>query len=247
MRRILSSLALLAVLMPSAWAVEIKLPAEINGTPGQFVTIQADTQGKVVRWVSLDAGLNMFPSELLRDSRYAVVTAAANGRYRLLAYTAAGDEPSAPAVITVVISGGPNPPVPPIPPGPNPPNPPPDPPNPPSPPVDAFTQDIMRLYASDAAPERAMYRDQLAALYRQAAQTTVNDTRLSTAGELLATLKEASGKALPANALRFVRERIAEELNRSLPLKADAPLDASIRGNAALVFTRMSRALEACK
>lgn len=242
MKRAILSLFLLVATAAFSFGVEIKLPSEVQGAAGQFITIQADTQGKVVRWVAIDGGLSLFPSELLRDSRYAVVTAAANGRYRLLAYTAAGDEPSAPAVCVVVIGGGPSPPTPPGPtPPPNPPTPPPD------PPVDAFTQDIMRLYASDASPDKAMYRDQLAAIYRQAAQTTVNDTRLSTAGELLATMQEASKKALPANALRFIREKIAEELNKSLPVKADEALTSAIRGNAAIVFTRMARALEACK
>lgn len=245
MKRFLLSLFLLVALALPSFGVEIKLPAEVQGTPGQFITIQADTPGKVVRWVAIDGGLSLFPSELLRDSRYAVVTAAANGRYRLLAYTAMGDEPSAPAVVVIVISGGPNPPPGPTPPGPTPPPNPPTP--PPDPPVDAFTQDIMRLFLSDASPDKAMYRDQLAAIYRQAANTTVNDTRLSTAGELLATMKEAANKALPANALRFIREKIAEELNKSLPVKPDEPLTSSIRGNASIVFTRMARALEACK
>lgn len=106
MRRI-AMLAALFVAAP-AWAdaPALKLPAEVSGTPGQFIVVTAETEGKVVRWVPLDTGLSMIPVGLLKDSKTAVLMAP-KGRYRLLAFTAAGDEPSEPAVTVIVVDGAP--------------------------------------------------------------------------------------------------------------------------------------------
>lgn len=115
MRRL--SVALVLFLAATASGQTITLPAEVKGNPEAFLSVPATTDGKVVRWVTMDAGLNVFPVELLKDSKTAVVTGP-KGRYRLLAYTAVGDVPSAPAICVVVI--GEAPPVPPVPPGPDP-------------------------------------------------------------------------------------------------------------------------------
>jgi hypothetical protein len=112
------------VLAGALTAAELKLPPEVKGDPGDFVTVPADTSGKDVKWVALDAGLKVFPSSLLKDSKTAVVTAQKPGKYRLLAYTADEKGPSEPAITTVVIAGV----------DPTPPAPPPGPPTPPTPP-----------------------------------------------------------------------------------------------------------------
>lgn len=118
----------LAVLLVAATASAapptLELPAEVKGDPGAFVQVPAKTTGKTVQWKSIDPGLNLFPVELLKDTKTAVVTAAKPGRYRIIAVTAAGDELS-PFAETVVVVGE----APPTPPGPNPPTPP-DPPTP---------------------------------------------------------------------------------------------------------------------
>ena len=126
MRRIYgASLVLLAcaALAPLAAAPPtLELPAEVKGEPGAFVQVPAKTDGKVVQWKAIDAGLNLFPVDLLRDTKTAVVTAAKAGRYRLIAVTAKGDELSPFAETLIVIGDAPQPP--PVPPGPNPPEPP---------------------------------------------------------------------------------------------------------------------------
>lgn len=98
-------LALLLFASP-AWAEPpaLKLPAEVHGTSGAFVTVTAETAGKIVRWLPMDAGLSMIPSHLLRDTKTAVLMAP-KGRYRLAAFTAAGDEPSEPAITVIVVDG----------------------------------------------------------------------------------------------------------------------------------------------
>lgn len=104
---------------------DLKLPSEVKGPVGAFITVKAETNGKTVKWTAIDPGLNLFPTDLLKDTRTAVVSAAAPGRYRVLAVTAAGDEPSDIQICTVLIGETPNPPIPP-----GPPNPPPTPSNP---------------------------------------------------------------------------------------------------------------------
>jgi hypothetical protein len=121
MKNLLLSLALIsASLCPAALLAApptLTLPAEVKGDVGAYVTVPATTTGKTVQWLVLDPGLNLFPIELLKDSKTAVVSSSRKGRYRLLAYTAAADEASAPAVTTVNIGDAPAPtPVPPEPP-----------------------------------------------------------------------------------------------------------------------------------
>jgi hypothetical protein len=110
----------------------LKLPVEVHGTSNSFIVINAETAGAVVRWVPIDSGLSLLPPQLLRDSKSAVVMAG-KGRYRLLAFTAKGDEPSEPAICLIVVDGTPTPPKP------DPPKPPDNPPPPPeTPPLAKF-------------------------------------------------------------------------------------------------------------
>lgn len=122
MKRI--SVVLVLLLASGVWGQQVKLPAEARGEVGSFIKVPADTEGKEVRWYSPDKGLQVFPVELLKDSKTAVVTATTPGRYRLVAWTAKGDVPSDPAICVVIV--GDAPPIPPVPPdpGPKPPDPP---------------------------------------------------------------------------------------------------------------------------
>jgi len=91
----------------------IEIPVKVTGAVGEFIKIEAITTGTIVRWVP-GPGLNVFPSELLRDSRVTVVTAMKDGSYDLWAYTAYKDgTPSYPVRTTVVVGKAPV-----IPPGP---------------------------------------------------------------------------------------------------------------------------------
>lgn len=99
----------------------IEMPEKITGIPGQFIPVRpTKTDGKVVQYYPIDDGLSVFPASLLADTTATVVTSVSPGRYRLLAYTAVGDKPSVPVVVTIIIGGGPVPPTPPVPPGPQP-------------------------------------------------------------------------------------------------------------------------------
>lgn len=120
MKMLTAGAACVAAALTALAAPPVEVPAEVTGPPGGFIPIRAKTDGKMVRYVPLDAGLNVFPADLLADRKATVVSAAKPGRYRLLAYSAVGDDPTEPATVTVVVEG-PAPPGPaPVPPGPQP-------------------------------------------------------------------------------------------------------------------------------
>lgn len=115
-----ATLAVLLLCASVGLCADLKLPAEVRGEPGDFVQVKADTTGKSVSWRAVDPGLKLFPVDLLKDSKTAVVTATKPARYRLWAVTAEGDVPSAIAECIVIIGDpppgpGPTPPVPPTP------------------------------------------------------------------------------------------------------------------------------------
>ena len=84
----------------------VTVPAEVAGDVGSFVAVRASvTDAKVVKFVPVDPGLNVFPADLLADKTATVVTAGKNGRYRILCYSGNADGPSEPVVVTVVIGG----------------------------------------------------------------------------------------------------------------------------------------------
>jgi hypothetical protein len=111
-------LPILLALCSVALGQDIKLPATVQGQPGAYIEVPATTDGGVVKWLALDAGLNVFPASLLRDTKTNVVSALKPGRYRLIAWTAKGDVPSDAAQTIVVIGNPPDPD--PDPPGPDP-------------------------------------------------------------------------------------------------------------------------------
>lgn len=98
----------------------LTVPAEVKGDVAAFIRIDATTSGKLVRWLAIDRGLNVFPSELLRDSKSTVVTATSAGNYRLLAWTSVNDVPSDVAICLVKVGTGPDPGPGPVPPDPGP-------------------------------------------------------------------------------------------------------------------------------
>lgn len=114
-------LAAFLLLTSPLWG-QIKLPEKVEGEPSAFITVSAETEGEVVRWLAIDKGLNVFPASLLKSTKSTVVTSAKAGRYRLIAWTAVGGIPSEAVETVVIVGDAPNP-------GPGP-NPNPDPPKP---------------------------------------------------------------------------------------------------------------------
>lgn len=205
-----------------ALSQQVTLPQEIYGQPGQFISIPSVTDCKSVQWVVLDAGLNLFPVELLRDTTTAVVSANSPGKFRVLAYAAKGDVASKPVITTVIIG------------------------DPPEPAPDETTSKLIRelksLYVSLSEDDKAGKVTKLSGLYASFA-TTVKGEEVQTAGELLGLCKEATARVLSPSDLREIRVRLQSEMS-GFPTDPDAKLDDKIKKMISGKFMEISKALE---
>jgi hypothetical protein len=230
--RTLTAILVTLALAPPAGADPIELPAEVKGEVGDFLTIQAKTAGKVVLWVLLDdpKGLKLFPGDLLKDSRTAVVIGRKPGKYRLQAITAVGDVPSH-AICTVTIEGEPAPPKPPSP-----------------PPSDPLAQKLQAAFTADATPAalKAGQKVLLQGLYEAAAQHA-QDPTIATTGALLDDLKKTAAAMLAPSALVECRKAIAAEIAVTLGTDPATKLDGPTREKAVTLFTSIARALAAVR
>lgn len=219
----------------------LKLPAEVRGEPGDPIAITAETTGKLVRWVPVDRALKLFPAGLLCDKKATVVWANKPGRYRLLAYTALGDEPSEPAIVTIVIEGA-APPIPPEPPAPGP-SPPPGP-TPPGP-VDPLTKKIRDALASDpgAPAEKAKHAAALAGFYIAMADHV--KAGIPTVGDLLSDYRAAIPSVLPDSAIPATRKAAGAEVAAIAGDDAEKSIDGTLKAKFVDLFTKLAKALEA--
>lgn len=104
--------------VPQPTTPTITIPAELKADVGAFVEISATTNCQTVKWIVLNQqGLNLFPMDLLKDTKTAVAVANKEGVYYLHAWTALNNIPSDLQTCKITI-GNPQPPVPPIPPTP---------------------------------------------------------------------------------------------------------------------------------
>jgi hypothetical protein len=257
---------ILAAVLSQTPAPKVELPPTFTGEPGNFITILPTTNGKTVKYVYLDKGLNVFPSALLANPVATVVTAP-KGKYRLLAYTALGDVPSEPSMTIINVGGvpdnapfGPFNPTPlppaPVPPTPVPPTPPgPMPPNPPQP--DALESALQNIYGGlkDQEKGAADKIAKLAAIYREGARAADNtDTDpntgklyFSTVGDVYKRINTLGAAELTNNDIYDIRDRIRVELNAILPKNATIILDANVRKNLSSQFSRIANILENLK
>jgi hypothetical protein len=201
---------------------QLVVPAEVRGEVAEFVTVIASTEGKVVRYVALDQGLQVFPSSLLANQRATVVTSAKPGRYRLLAYTSVADIPTEP-VITTVIIGGSTPPVP--------------------PPIDTLAEALGGIYGGSQERDKAATLARLLTLYR-AAPATIRSPTITTTEQLYSALVAARKTAgIADTALSPIRERIAVEWTAVMGAD-DRSLTPELRDAATTLSSRIVSALE---
>lgn len=132
MRRAVSLLGVILLVMSQVQAQEIKLPPEIHTVPGAWVILAPEIVSGGKAKFRLDPGLQevrldlLFPPEVASQARGKVLQASQPGRYRVEVWNALKDVPSDIATSwVVVVSPSPVP----VPPGPEPPPPvpPPDP------------------------------------------------------------------------------------------------------------------------
>lgn len=215
-------------------APKIELPENIQGLPSTNIAIIPVTNGKVVKYAALDAGIVLFPSELLANPTTTFVIAAKPGRYRLLAYTAIGDVPSEPKIVVVVVGASPNPN-----PGPNPgPGP-----LPPPQPDDELLDSLKSIYGGLQEDDKEKKVLSLVAVYKEGARLAAADNSKSVS-DVFNGMRATSNKLLGANDIRTIRERCSQELNSSLPKDLKVSLDSTLRDRLVEQFNRVGSALE---
>lgn len=203
---------------------QLTLPAEIRGEPGTFITISADTKGTIVRYVPLDAGLQVFPAHLLADKKSTVVLSLTPGRYRVLGYTAVDGNPTEPAVVSVVIGDRPTPPD-------------------QVPDHAALLSALSGIWGGHVERDKQAKLDQLIVTYRSIEGITA-DEKIRTTDALMRACVEARKKSgLADDAILPIRQRITEEWTRALG-DGDAPLTPELRARARGVSIKVLRALE---
>lgn len=232
MKRIALLCLLVLVLANPLLAQKVTLPQEVKGDVGAFIRVAADTADKEVRWYSPDKGLNVFPVELLKDSKTAVVTASTKGRFRLIAYTAKGDVPSLPAECVVIVGDAPLP-------GPNP-GPGPVPPQPDGP----LTKAFQSAYDKEPAADKAVSLDRLRALYRQGADNVANAATMQALDDMMRSIAAALGVS---GKLVGVQQEIRKEVLKVAPAELARALTPAEKQAVAATYAQIASALETVK
>lgn len=233
MKQLLSTILLLLTALP-ALSQQIKLPSEVRGAIGEFIQVKADTPDAYVSWLAMDAGLNLFPTSLLRDTKTAVVVSTTPGRFRLLAVTAKGDKPSEWATTVVIVGDAP-----PVPPGPGP-----QPPGPgPTPtPTNEFEKAVFSAYALDPVADK-VHTKSLAKIYRAAGKQSREDKLLVKVSELFEAVQTVRrgtiGEALPKT-----RAVVNVEFSKTMPSSTTALFTDELRNKAGQLFDESAGALE---
>lgn len=197
----------------------VELPLKVSGQPGAFIKVPAKTESKFVKWVSIDKGLNIFPVDLLKDSKTLVVTSQITGVYRLIAYVGDVNGPSEPAFTSVVIGDEPAP-------------------IPPAPPVNP-DNDIKAAAAKedkDQVKWLSMFYEELAK------ECQKNDYEFLT--DVFKAAKATINKQFMENELAKLRDVIGKRLNERLPKDASLKLDQKLRDLLTSEFKQIAKELK---
>ena len=222
----------LLLFVTAAQAQTLKLPTEVRGDPGAFIRVPAETDCKEVRWFPIDRGLNVFPVELLRDSKTAIVTASRPGKYRLLAYTAKGDVPSLPAECYVIVGD--------VPPGPDP-----VPPIPPIPPTPSpLTPAFQAAYDKETATDKAASLAKLKSLYGQGAGNVANAENVQALDDMMRSIAAALGVS---GKLVGVQQEIRKEVLKVVPTDFARALTPQEKQDIANTYSQIAKGLEGVK
>jgi hypothetical protein len=212
----------------------LALPSEVKAKVGEFAIVKAQAGGEVVRWVLMDTGPSLLPPELLKDSKSAVIFSLREGKFRLLAYSCHGGEPTPPAICTVVVGNAPDVPTPPPPPLPG--------------PVDPFTSKFqMAFLASPESMEvKNVQRNNLIGLYQAMAEHS-QKKEIHTTTDLLADLNNTARAMINKDVLVDLRKLISAEVGAVLGKTGNTVLDDATRAKAVTIFSRIAKALEQVK
>lgn len=200
----------------------VKLPSELKARPGRLLKIEATSSEKMIRWVNVSEDADLIVSE---SGRWAIFSATTPGNYRVFAWTASGDVPSEASICTVIVEGAiPGPPV------------------PPPQPEDPLKTTLKAIYGADSSADKARSKSLLVDCYQQFAKSA-QAGGFTTLGQFYSACRQASQKVIPEDALRPVREKIAEELDKNLPTDPEAAFNLETRNSAARLFSRYAQIL----
>lgn len=214
--------------------VELKVPAEVLGDPGVYVSVPAVTNGKDVKWVVLDPGISLFPTEFLKSSKTAVLSTAKKGQYRVLAVTALNDQVSEPAICVIKI--GEQKPGPDVPPD-----------VPPDEPKDPLLDKLQAIYGADVTTNKATIVKMMVKLYREAAKVITENKNIDTYGKFYSLLVKTAESLDISHKLLPLQEEVAKELKKVLPTDYDEKINDSNRQPIADKFTYLAGIMEKLK
>ena len=223
---------------PGAFAQDPPTPlkvADVRAVVGDWIVLRAETEGRIIRWKSLDRGLRIAPPELaLRDPKATLATASRPGKYRVVCVTAKGDVPSEIVEFIVIVE----------PDGPDPPPPEPKPPEP----IDPLTRKLREAFQADPGElaEKREYVAMLAGFYLAMAQHIATD-QAATIGDLLSDYRNAIPAVLPDGAIPAVRKACGDEVAGVAGDDPDRKIDPDLKSKLVDLFTRLASALDALK
>lgn len=201
---------------------------DVRAVVGDWIVLRAETDGRIVRWKSLDRGIRIAPPELaLRDPKATLATALRPGKYRVVCVTAKGDVPSEIVEFIVTVEAD---------------EPPPEP-KPPTP-VDPLARKLREALQADPGEKKREYVQALAGFYAAMAKHVEKD-QAATIGDLLSDYRNAIPSVLPESAIPAVRKVCGEEVAEVAGSDPDRKIDAALKSKLVDLFTRLASALGA--
>lgn len=213
--------------------------AEIKAKPGRLLKVTVKSNGKIVKWAAPSDECDLIQI----DGKSAIFASMTPGRYRIIAYTAIGDQPSEPAICTITVGDPIPPPTPPTPPGPNP---------PPPGPVDPLTAKLQKAFDADASDVAKAKKDEWRVAlvgFFKAMGDHANNRDIKTLGDLLADYRAAVPALLPDGALTDLRKTCGAEVAAIVgeDSSPERELVAVFRAQLSDGFKRIAKALEGVK
>jgi hypothetical protein len=201
---------------------------DVRAVVGDWIVLRAETDGRIVRWKSLDRGLRIAPAELsLRDPKATLATATRPGKYRVICVTAKGDIPSEIVEFFVMVEAE---------------SPPPEP-KPPAP-ADPLARKLREALQADPGEKKREYVQALAGFYAAMAKH-VETNQVATIGDLLSDYRNAIPAVMPEGAIPTVRKICGEEVAEVAGSDPDRQIDGNLKSKLVDLFTRLASVLGA--
>ena len=227
----------LALVVGQTTEPKVTVTPNVSVQTCRLLKLTAETNGKQLKWIA-PPSVDLIVSD---SGKWAVFQSLKSGVFQVYIYTALGDIPSDPAIITITVSDNP--------PNPNPPTPNPDP--TPEPQPEDLTRDTLYIklkpiYAADSDPNKADQKKKLAIIYQQAIDLT-SKYQFDTAASYITQVNIVAAQYLAPTALKSLRTAIGEELNTVLPTDPSTKFDKVTEEACVKQFKRVIRVLETLK